>query len=119
MDLRPHPSGRRRAGSQPSCPPSQPGGDSPPLERDEGGEVVEVEVERDQEDPVQHCSHLQGRAEPGSPDAGLPGHWPWPSLPLSHDVHGDHQQQQPGNQAEMAARQMKEEQWRMKKAWRH
>ena len=118
MDLRPHPTGRRRAGSQPSCPPSQSGGDSPPLERDEGGEVVEVEVERDQEDPVQHCSHLQGRAEPGSPDAGLPGHWPWPSSPLSHDVDGDHQQQ-PGNQAEMAARQMKEEQWRKKKAWRH
>ena len=89
------------------------------MERDGGGVVVEVEVERDQEDPVQHCSHLQGRAEPGSPDAGLPGHWPWPSSPLSHDVDGDHQQQQPGNQAEMAARQMKEEQWRKKKAWRH
>lgn len=86
------------------------------MERDEVGVVVEVE--RDQEDPAQHCSRLQGRAKPGSPDAGLPGHWPWPSSPLSHGVDGDHQQQQPGNQAEMAARQ-KKEQWRKKKAWRH
>ena len=88
------------------------------MEKDGGGVVVEVEVERDQEDPVQHCSRLQGKAKPETPDAGLPGHWPWPSSPLSHD--GDHQQQhQPGNQAEMAKSQMKQEKWREKKAWRH
>ena len=72
------------------------------MERDEGGVVVEVAVEKDQEGPVQHCSRLQGRAKPGRPDAELPGHWPWPASPLSHGDDGDHQQQQPGNQAEMA-----------------
>ena len=44
------------------------------MERGEVGEVVEVGVERDQEDPVQHCSLLLGKAEPGKPDAGLPEH---------------------------------------------
>ena len=62
------------------------------MERDEGGVIVEVG--RDQEDPMQHCSHLQGKAKLGRPDAGLPWHWPWPSLLLNDGVDGDHQQQQ-------------------------
>ena len=44
------------------------------MERDEGGDVVEVEVERDQEDQVQHYSPLLGKAEQEKPDAGLPVH---------------------------------------------
>ena len=73
VDLRPHPTERRWAGSQPSYPPSESGGGSRPLEKGEVGEVVEVGEERDQEDRVQHCSHLLGKAEPGKPDTGLPG----------------------------------------------
>ena len=44
------------------------------MERGEVGEVVEVGVERDQEDPEQHCSPLLGKAEQEKPDAGLPEH---------------------------------------------
>ena len=41
----------------------------------ECGEVEdEVEVERDQEDQVQHYSPLLGKAEQEKPDAGLPVH---------------------------------------------
>ena len=69
-----HPTERRLAGSQPSYPPSESGGGSRPLERGEVGEVVAVGVERDLEDPVQHCSLLLGKAKPGKPDAGLPEH---------------------------------------------
>ena len=72
VDLRP--TEKRWAGSQPSYPPSESGGGSRPLERGEVGEVVEVGVERDQEDPVQHCSLLLGKAEQEKPDAGLPEH---------------------------------------------
>ena len=44
------------------------------MERGEVGEVVAVGVERDLEDPVQHCSPLLGKAKPGKPDAGPPEH---------------------------------------------
>ena len=74
VDLRPHPAERRWEGSLPSYPPSESGGGSHPLEKGEVGEVVEVGVERDQEDPVQHCSPLLEKTEPGKPDAGLPWH---------------------------------------------
>ena len=71
VDLRPHPTERRWAGSQPSYPPSESGGGSRPLEKGEVGEVVEVGVERDQEDPVQHCSLLLGKAKPGTGTSAL------------------------------------------------
>ena len=74
VDLRHHPTERRWAGNQPSYPPSESGGGSRPLERGAVGEVVEVGVERDQEDPEQHCSPLLGKAEQEKPDAGLPEH---------------------------------------------
>ena len=44
------------------------------MERDEGGMVVKVGLERDQGDLVQHCSRLLGKAKPGTPDAGLLEH---------------------------------------------
>ena len=74
VDLPPHPTGKRWAGIQPSCLPSESGGGSRLLERDEGGVVVKVGLERDQGDLVQHCSRLLGKAKPGTPDAGLLEH---------------------------------------------
>ena len=57
----------------------------------ECGEVEdEVEVERDQEDQVQHYSPLLGKAEQEKPDAGLPVHQP--SLLLNDEVKGEPQQ---------------------------
>ena len=44
------------------------------MERGEVGEVVEVGVEGDQEDKVQHHSRPLGKAEQEKPDAGLPEH---------------------------------------------
>ena len=47
VDLRPHPAGRRWAGSHPSCQPLESGGGSCQLERDEFGEVVVEEVDQE------------------------------------------------------------------------
>ena len=71
-DLRPNPTEKRWAGSQPSSSPSESGAVSCPLERDKCVEIAEVE--RDLEDQVQHYSRLLEKAEPEKPDAGLPGH---------------------------------------------
>ena len=71
-DLHPHPTEKRRAGSQPSCSPSEFAFGSYPLERDEYGEILQVE--RVEESQVQHYSPLLGKAELGKPDAGLPEH---------------------------------------------
>ena len=111
-DLLPHPTGRRWAGSQPSFAPSESGGSSCRLERGEFGEVVEQEV---QEYLEQHYTSAKEKAEPGMLDVELPGRWPWLSLPLNLEVDGD--PQQPGNQAEMAQRQMKLREMRGVKAW--
>ena len=75
------------------------------VERDDGGEVDE-EVQ----DPLQQCSHLQGKAAPGVADAELPWHLPWFSLQLIDEV--------VDNQVESA--ELKEELVMMKKrkTWR-
>ena len=71
VDLRLHPTGRRWAGNQPSCPLSESGGGSRQLERDGFGEVVEEEVLQE------HCTSANGKAKQGMPDVGLPaGLWP-------------------------------------------
>ena len=114
VDLLPHPTGGKWAGSQPSDQSSESGDGSCQLERDELGEVVVEEV--DQEYSKEHCTSSNRKAKPGMPDAGLPWHWPWLSLPLSHGVEGD--PQQPGNQAGMEQRQMKLKEMRgVVKAW--
>ena len=111
MDLRLHPTERKYAGSQPSFSLSRSGGDSPSLvERDDGGEVDE-EVQ----DPLQQCSHLQGKAAPGVADAELPWHLPWFSLQLIDEVVDD--LLSPGIQVESA--EWGKEWWLMKeKTWR-
>ena len=96
VDLRLHPTERKYAGRQPSFSLSRSGGDSPSLvERDDGGEVDE-EVQ----DPLQQCSHLQGKAAPGVADAELPWRLPLFSLQLIVEVVDD--LLKPGIQVESA-----------------
>ena len=72
VNLRPHPTGRRWAGSQPSCQLSESGGGSRQKERGEYGEVVVEEV--DQEYLMEHYTSANRKAKPGRPDDGLPWH---------------------------------------------
>ena len=104
VDLRLHPTERKYAGSQPSFSLSRSGGDSPSLvERDDGGEVDE-EVQ----DPLQQCSHLQGKAAPGVADAELPWRLPLFSLQLIDEV----------NQVESAELKEKLGMMKKRKTWR-
>ena len=68
-----HPAGRKLALPPPSQQWSPGDVQNPGVEMGECGEV-EVEVEREQEDQVQHYSPLLGKAKQEKPDAGLPVH---------------------------------------------
>ena len=73
------------------------------MERDDGGEVDE-EVQ----DPLQQCSHLQGKAAPGVADAELPWRLPLFSLQLIDEV----------NQVESAELKEKLGMMKKRKTWR-